>query len=166
MSTSFHPTHKITFTARDGERTDFVVMLHDEGAAYTAEEWEQAANASWSCDPDSDEWTCEGQVTPGGANGTVEVSEIAWIDEVTAAGHATTTHGPTVRPVTSSGWYDTTDGWNVYVGWDRGTARVCEPAYSDAYLAAKRDAEEAHGVEGEENRDVIESHVRAALGIG
>lgn len=76
MTTSFRPTHKITFTARDGERTDFVVMLHDEGAAYSREEWEQAANASWSCDPDSGEWTCEGQVTPGGANGTVEVSEI------------------------------------------------------------------------------------------
>lgn len=88
-----------------------------------------------------------------------------WIKEMTDAGHATTTHGPTVRPVTSSGWYSTTDGWNVYAGWDGGFARVIGPAFSDAYLAAKRSAEETHGAECEENRAAIDGHVRAALGL-
>lgn len=94
MSTDFHPTHRITFTGVGGDVTTFDVMLHDEGPAYSAEEWEQATNAAWTCDPESGEWLCEGQTTPGGANGSVEVEALwtvsddcggAWSTTVTAA---------------------------------------------------------------------------------
>lgn len=70
----FQPTHKITFTPAQGEPSTWLVMLTDEGPAYTAEEWDDDANASWYVD--DGHWYCEGQVTPGGENGEIEVERL------------------------------------------------------------------------------------------
>lgn len=71
MSTAFSPTHEIIFTPDAGAPRTILVALTDEGAAYTREEWESETAADWECR--DGEWFCQGQATPGGANGTVEV---------------------------------------------------------------------------------------------
>lgn len=72
----WEPTHRIVFTRADGEISETLVMLCEDegdggGPAYTEDEWDAAAHADWSVT--SGEWRCKGQVTPGGANGDVEV---------------------------------------------------------------------------------------------
>lgn len=73
MNTTFAPTHRITFTPATGDARVYDVCLCD-GAAYTREEWESESPADWECVDGA--WRCQGNVTPGGANGTVEVTEI------------------------------------------------------------------------------------------
>lgn len=68
------PTHKITFTDGRGEKTIDPVFLHDDGAAYTHDEWDAEAPASWGVVDGV--WLCHGQATPGGQNGTVEVETL------------------------------------------------------------------------------------------
>lgn len=77
MDQAWSPTHKITFTPAKGEPQVEYVMLVD-GAGYTREEWDAADSAAWGIDdgPHGAGWYCEGQATPGGANGEVEVEEI------------------------------------------------------------------------------------------
>jgi hypothetical protein len=80
----FKPTHRIVFTPTNGpngpplEPVTWEVMFSDEGdgegVAYTREEWDDAASASWYVD--KGHWYCEGQPTPGGANGFVEVERL------------------------------------------------------------------------------------------
>lgn len=72
----FKATHEITFTPASGPPQTYLVRLDDSmtygGPAYTADEWQADALADWTYDP-KDGWRCLGQVTPGGANGTVTV---------------------------------------------------------------------------------------------
>lgn len=73
------PTHRITFVPAGGESSVTIVRLHDEGdgcrPAYTHDEWEGAYGASWGVADDGC-WYCDGQVTPGGANGEVTVERL------------------------------------------------------------------------------------------
>lgn len=75
--TTFIPTHTITITTLDGARA-IDVMLHAEddgyGPAYTREEYESETSADWELTEDG--WLCQGQATPGGANGTVQVARV------------------------------------------------------------------------------------------
>ena len=67
----WRPTHTVTFTpAGDTEGHTAVVQLFD-GVAYTLPEYLDCATADWEVT--DGEWRCQGQVTPGGANGTVTV---------------------------------------------------------------------------------------------
>jgi hypothetical protein len=66
-------THEIVFTASDSTRTVWAVMLNDEGAAHTAQEWLDTDNSAWGVS--NGEWLCEGQATPGGQNGEVYVRQ-------------------------------------------------------------------------------------------
>ena len=73
----FRPTHRITFTegtyhAPSAVQT-WTVMLAD-GAAYTEEEWAAEEHAAWTCT--DGRWHCEGQASPGGVSGTVEVETL------------------------------------------------------------------------------------------
>ena len=65
------PTHEIVFTSARGEVTTTRVHLLD-GVAYTRQELEAQESADWEVS-DEGEWLCQGQATPGGANGTVEI---------------------------------------------------------------------------------------------
>ncbi len=73
------PTHRITFVSAGGESSVTIVRLHDEGdgcgPAYTHDEWQYEMNASWGV-PHGGRWYCDGQVTPGGANGEVTVERL------------------------------------------------------------------------------------------
>lgn len=73
---SFAPTHRITFTPAGGAPREILVCLTDEGAAYTREEWEAETAADWERD-ENGVWTCQGQATPGGANGEVEIEDLS-----------------------------------------------------------------------------------------
>lgn len=67
------PTHRVTFTPARGEPSVALVYLpEDSGPAYDRREWRDAQNASWSVDEDGG-WYCQGQATPGGESGAVEV---------------------------------------------------------------------------------------------
>ena len=67
------PTHRVTFTPARGEPSVALVYLPEaEGPAYDRREWRDAQNASWSVDEDGG-WYCQGQATPGGESGEVEV---------------------------------------------------------------------------------------------
>jgi hypothetical protein len=77
------PTHRIAFLPK-GETTPrlFLVLLEGwafaEGGvrgAYDHTEWTEERAASW-CVSHLGQWRHEGQVTPGGANGTVTVTEL------------------------------------------------------------------------------------------
>lgn len=75
-------THRIVFRSHRGESTTWYVMFCEEhgvgetgGPAYSAEEWLASENASWCVDEDGN-WLCEGQATPSGENGEVEVHEV------------------------------------------------------------------------------------------
>lgn len=70
------PTHRITFRPAGGEARVTLVHLTDEGAAYDREEWEAENPADWERHADG-VWRCQGQVTPGGANGTVTVEALS-----------------------------------------------------------------------------------------
>lgn len=86
MSNDFKATHRITFTPTNGPNgppMDFFtwdVMLDKDdeemgdGPAYTQEEWDGEHHATWYVT--DGRWYCEGQVTPGGANGFVEVERL------------------------------------------------------------------------------------------
>jgi hypothetical protein len=65
-------THRIAWKPRRGDTQVFEVMLTDEGAAYTREEWDEAQKADWERDA-AGRWTFKGRTTPGGQNGTVDV---------------------------------------------------------------------------------------------
>lgn len=65
------PTHEIVFTDARGEVTTTRVHLLD-GVAYTRQEIEMMDSADWEVNDDG-QWLCQGQATPGGANGTVEI---------------------------------------------------------------------------------------------
>lgn len=65
------PTHEIVFTDARGEVTTTRVHLLD-GVAYTRQEMETMDSADWEVSA-AGEWRCQGQVTPGGASGTVEI---------------------------------------------------------------------------------------------
>lgn len=65
------PTHEIVFTNARGEVTTTRVHLLD-GVAYTRQEMETMDSADWEVSA-AGEWRCQGQVTPGGASGTVEI---------------------------------------------------------------------------------------------
>lgn len=78
----FRPTHRITWTPRNGSCEVIDVMacdpadLGDPGhTLYTSEEWEAADEADWHMDADGQVWH-QGQATPGGANGAVTVERI------------------------------------------------------------------------------------------
>lgn len=71
---TFKPTHEITVTC--GTDTTKTLVRLEDGVAYTREEWDQSANADWTVN-DAGEWLCNGQATPGGAAGTVEVRPLA-----------------------------------------------------------------------------------------
>lgn len=70
----FAPTHRITVTPVRGEPAVTEVMLCDDGSAYSRAEYDNELAPSWAVD--DGEWRHEGNVTPGGANGTVEVVEL------------------------------------------------------------------------------------------
>ncbi len=78
---SWVPTHRITFTPQGGEPEITFVMLTD-GAAYDRDEWRAEVGAAWGVGfiedggPNGSEWRCEGQVTPGGQNGEVEIETL------------------------------------------------------------------------------------------
>lgn len=85
------PTHKITFTPQGGEPEVTFVMLCEEDAAYDRDEWRAEEGAAWGISEHGPNvgygngWYCEGQVTPGGQNGEVEVEALEVpVDE---AGH-------------------------------------------------------------------------------
>lgn len=69
------PTHEIVFTPKGGKPRVTRVCLFDGEVAYTRSELEAEASAEWEINDDG-EWRCQGQVTPGGANGTVEIRAI------------------------------------------------------------------------------------------
>ena len=73
------PTHKITWTPTGALPDVEMVMLDaDEtgaGPAYTRGEWRADARADWERD-ESGVWTFQGEATPGGAVGTVEVAAL------------------------------------------------------------------------------------------
>lgn len=74
------PTHRIVFCPDGGDRQFFAVMLDadestGDGPAYNAGEWSSSWSAAWGVD--GGRWLCEGQATPGGANGTVDVETIS-----------------------------------------------------------------------------------------
>ena len=56
---AFQPTHKITT-----DRETIEVMLTDDGAAYTAAEWESSGAADYEL-TDAGEWTFQGQPFSG-----------------------------------------------------------------------------------------------------
>lgn len=73
------PTHRIDFVAPDGQTEVEIVYLYpdeDDGcqSAYTLAEWRGETGAAWGIVRGM--WTCEGQVTPGGRNGTVTVTTL------------------------------------------------------------------------------------------
>jgi hypothetical protein len=65
------PTHEIVFTPRGSNPVVTRVHLLD-GVAYTRQELEAQESADWEVSDDG-EWLCQGQATPGGANGDVEI---------------------------------------------------------------------------------------------
>jgi hypothetical protein len=65
------PTHEIRFTDARGEVRVIRVHLCD-GVAYTATELRAESSADWEVTDDG-KWLCNGEVTPGGASGTVEI---------------------------------------------------------------------------------------------
>jgi len=74
-------THRIAFTDATGSVTVDRVMLDTsddlegrDGPAYTAAEWDAAEGAAWCVD--GGVWLHQGQATPGGTNGTVEVETL------------------------------------------------------------------------------------------
>jgi len=67
----FSATHRITFTPRTGTPEHWRVMLTDDGAAYTLEEWDAHADADWECV--EGEWRFQGRAAP--ADGTITVAE-------------------------------------------------------------------------------------------
>lgn len=70
-------THRITFRSGfggDGPKQVWLVWLHDEGSAYTRDEWYNDDAASWGVD--EGRWYCEGQATPGGQVGEVTVQTL------------------------------------------------------------------------------------------
>lgn len=77
------PTHKITFTPQ-GEPAQpplFVMFIEENMAAYDRDEWRAVDSGAWYVDrsrnaPNGPGWYCEGNVTPGGQNGVVEVEEL------------------------------------------------------------------------------------------
>jgi hypothetical protein len=69
------PTHEVKWTPAAGRAQTWKVMLVD-GVAYTREEWDGADNADLEL-TDEGEWRFQGQATPGGANGTVQVVHLA-----------------------------------------------------------------------------------------
>ena len=78
----FDPTHRITFTDARGAVTTWEVQLCDSEAP-SREEWSSWSDgdcsASWGLSRDDDgvsRWYCEGQASPGGACGTVEVERL------------------------------------------------------------------------------------------
>lgn len=163
MNTTFVATHEIIFTPVTGAPRTILVALTDDGAAYTREEWESETAADWECR--DGEWRCQGQTTPGGANGTVEVRRLGWLDTLIAAGHATRTPGKISRPVTTAGYYDTDGGWFVRVWWRNGINHTDEAGYSAAYRNAVEEAEREHGAWGPDNDAEVEAAVRARLGL-
>ena len=78
-TTTFAPTHRITFTPATGTPRAYDVCLCDDGA-YTREEWESESSADWSVTDRG--WLHQGNVTPGGANGTVEVKALVDVDAI------------------------------------------------------------------------------------
>lgn len=86
-ATTFKPTHLIRWTPKGGETATIPVALVEGGfdlgvldassggPAYTREEWDSESPADWERQDDGS-WTCLGQATPGGANGTVEVKKL------------------------------------------------------------------------------------------
>lgn len=67
------PTHWIQFTDACGGWRTYLVSL-DEDHAYTHAEWSNAIPPSWAVVDGT--WLCEGQATPGGQNGVVEIETL------------------------------------------------------------------------------------------
>ena len=75
------PTHRVTFTPiplggpAGKPKVDLVMLCSDgddgTGPAYTHDEWDAEGAAAWECREDG--WHFQGQTTPGGANGEVEI---------------------------------------------------------------------------------------------
>jgi len=75
------PTHRIEFRCGLGAAQIaaarphvFLVQLDSDGPAYERCDIEDCSNASWAVD--DGHWYCEGQATPGGANGEVAVEAL------------------------------------------------------------------------------------------
>jgi len=71
VETDWEPTHEVVFECVDLTVTRDLVMLADDGSAYTYAEWASETGADWSVE--GEEWRWRDQVTPGGAPGTVTV---------------------------------------------------------------------------------------------
>ena len=71
----YQPTHEIVFTPSGGKPRVTKVHLFDGEVAYTRSEMDTEDKADWEID-ENGQWLCQGQATPGGANGTVEIREI------------------------------------------------------------------------------------------
>lgn len=73
----YSPTHLLVFVSRDRTiRVVTEVMLTDDGAAYTAGEWDTASPADWTYTEETG-WRWCGQATIAGANGTVTAIPLA-----------------------------------------------------------------------------------------
>ena len=76
----FEPTHKVIFTRVDGQRSTYILafMPSDDddrsGPAYTRREWADCEGADWSVE--DGEFRFQGQVTPGGEPGEIEVIKL------------------------------------------------------------------------------------------
>ncbi len=68
------PSHRIVFRDARGVEHAYLVRLVD-GVGYTHAERESQSAADWECSAKG-EWRCQGQVTPGGAVGTVTVERV------------------------------------------------------------------------------------------
>lgn len=83
-------THRLVFTPEGAapEAPLYVMLLDDEdpdydGRAFDRSEWRDEEGGSWCVadGPHGEGWYCEGNVTPGGASGSVEAEELpmcAW----------------------------------------------------------------------------------------
>ncbi len=82
----YQPTHRIEvrtgLNPPDSAPPSSVDLVHlyseddddGDGLAYTRAEWDAEDSASWEVT--AGEWRCQGQVTPGGCNGTVTVTRL------------------------------------------------------------------------------------------
>lgn len=70
------PNRIIKYTPQNGSPLFYVLMLDEDGAAYSYHEWEATEAPSWCIDEGC--WYCEGKATPGGVNGEVQIFEFEW----------------------------------------------------------------------------------------